>query len=84
VEVTFSLDTNGILTVTAMDKVTGSQAKADIKADRGRLTDTDIERMIADAERYREEVHNASVLYRPSVPPYQYHYTTIPLYHFTL
>jgi heat shock protein 1/8 len=55
VEVTFSLDANGILSVTAMDKVTGAQAKADIKADRGRLTDSDIERMIADAERYREE-----------------------------
>jgi heat shock protein 1/8 len=55
VEVTFSLDANGILSVTAMDKVTGAQAKADIKADRGRLTDTDIERMISDAEKYREE-----------------------------
>jgi len=55
VEVTFSLDSNGILAVTAMDKVTGASAKADIKADRGRLTDTDIERMISDAERYREE-----------------------------
>jgi molecular chaperone DnaK (HSP70) len=54
VEVTFSLDANGILSVTATDKVTGAQAKADIKADRGRLTDSDIERMIADAERYRE------------------------------
>mmetsp|Transcript_1985 Transcript_1985/g.2061 ORF Transcript_1985/g.2061 Transcript_1985/m.2061 type:complete len:635 (-) Transcript_1985:227-2131(-) len=55
VEVTFSLDANGILSVTAMDKVTGAQAKADIKADRGRLTEADIERMVADAERYREE-----------------------------
>lgn len=55
VEVTFSLDANGILTVTAMDKVTGASANADIKADRGRLTDADIERMVSDAERYREE-----------------------------
>jgi len=55
VEVTFSLDANGILSVTACDKVTGAVAKADIKADRGRLTDSDIERMISDAERYREE-----------------------------
>jgi len=53
--VTFSLDANGILSVTAMDKVTGAQANADIKADRGRLTDADIERMVSDAERYREE-----------------------------
>lgn len=55
VEVTFNLDSNGILSVTAMDKVTGAQANANIKADRGRLTDADIERMVADAERYREE-----------------------------
>ena len=55
VEVTFSLDANGILSVTAQDKVTGAVANAEIKADRGRLTDEDIERMIADAERYREE-----------------------------
>jgi len=55
VEVTFSLDANGILSVTAADKVTGAQANAEIRADRGRLTDADIERMIDDAERYREE-----------------------------
>lgn len=55
VEVTFALDANGILSVTAFDSITGAQAKADIKADRGRLTDADIERMISDAERYREE-----------------------------
>jgi len=55
VEVTFSLDANGILSVTAYDKVTGATANTQIKADRGRLSDSDIERMIADAERYREE-----------------------------
>jgi L1 cell adhesion molecule like protein len=55
VEVTFSLDSNGILAVTAMDKVTGAKANAEIRADRGRLTDSDIERMVADAEKYREE-----------------------------
>jgi heat shock 70kDa protein 1/2/6/8 len=55
VEVTFALDANGILSVTALDKVTGATANAEIKADRGRLSDSDIDRMIADAERYREE-----------------------------
>jgi molecular chaperone DnaK (HSP70) len=35
--------------------ITGAQANAEIKADRGRLTDAEIDRMIADAERYREE-----------------------------
>mmetsp|Transcript_35546 Transcript_35546/g.36223 ORF Transcript_35546/g.36223 Transcript_35546/m.36223 type:complete len:634 (-) Transcript_35546:137-2038(-) len=55
VEVTFNLDANGILSVTAQDRVTGAKADAKIKADRGRLTDADIERMISDAERYRQE-----------------------------
>eukprot|EP01041_Mallomonas_annulata_P006801 gene6801-13772_t len=55
VEVTFNLDANGILSVSAQDKVTGAKAECKIKADRGRLTDADIERMVADAERYRLE-----------------------------
>jgi len=55
VEVTFQLDANGILEVSARDKVTGAIANAEIKADRGRLTEEDIERMVADAEKYREE-----------------------------
>lgn len=55
VEVTFALDANGILSVSARDKVTGANAETQIKADRGRLTESDIERMIADAERFREE-----------------------------
>lgn len=55
VEVTFQLDANGILAVSAVDKVTGARANAQIKADRGRLTDEDIERMVADADRYRAE-----------------------------
>jgi L1 cell adhesion molecule like protein len=49
------LDANGILAVSAVDKVTGAKAQASIKADRGRLTDEDIERMVADAERYRAQ-----------------------------
>lgn len=55
VEVTFQLDANGILSVSAMDKVTGANAQASIKADRGRLTDEDIEKMVADAEKYRAQ-----------------------------
>ncbi|CAM9321978.1 unnamed protein product [Ectocarpus fasciculatus] len=55
VEVTFELDANGILKVSALDKVTGAAAKADIKADRGRLTDEDIDRMVMDAERFRAQ-----------------------------
>ena len=55
VEVTFALDANGILNVSARDKVTNAYAKAEIKADKGRLTDEQIEAMCLEAERYRAE-----------------------------
>jgi L1 cell adhesion molecule like protein len=53
--VTFGLDANGILNVSARDQVTGAEAKATIKAEKGRLTADDIEKMITDAERYRAQ-----------------------------
>ena len=49
VEVTFDLDANGILNVSAKDKATGKQNKVTIKSDSG-LSKEDIERMIQDAE----------------------------------
>lgn len=55
VDVTFALDANGILNVSAKDQVTNAEAKATIKAEKGRLTPEDIERMVADAERYRSQ-----------------------------
>lgn len=55
VDVTFALDANGILRVTAQDRVTGASADATIKAERGRLTQEDVDRMVADAEQYRAE-----------------------------
>jgi heat shock protein 1/8 len=55
VDVTFGLDANGILNVSARDQVTGAEAKATIKAEKGRLTADDIEKMITDAEQYRAQ-----------------------------
>jgi len=55
VDVTFSLDSNGILSVSARDQVTGAEATATIKAEKGRLTEEEVDRMIADAERYRAQ-----------------------------
>ena len=49
------MDANGILHVSARDKVTGAAANAEIKADKGRLTDEDVQRMIADAEKHRAD-----------------------------
>lgn len=55
VDVTFSLDANGILTVSAKDQITNAEARAEIKAEKGRLSSDDIDKMIADAEKYREQ-----------------------------
>ena len=55
VDVTFSLDANGILFVTAEDQDTGAKANAEIKAESGRLTAEEVESMIADAEKYKKQ-----------------------------
>ena len=55
VEVTFQIDENGILTVTAEDKGSGNTEAITITNDQNRLTPDDIDRMIQDAERFAEE-----------------------------
>lgn len=49
------MDANGILNVTAQDKSTGKSEKITITNDKGRLSKAEIERMLAEAEKYREE-----------------------------
>jgi L1 cell adhesion molecule like protein len=55
IEVTFDIDANGILNVTAMDKSTGKANKITITNDKGRLSKEEIERMVLDAEKYKAE-----------------------------
>jgi len=55
IEVTFDLDANGILNVSAEDKSTGNKNKITITNDTGRLTKDQIERMVQDAEKFRDE-----------------------------
>ncbi len=55
VEVTFQIDENGILTVTAEDKGSGNTEAITITNDQNRLTPEDIERMIQDAEQFAED-----------------------------
>merc|ERR1712072_968515 len=55
IEVTFEIDVNGILRVSAEDKGTGSKESITITNDQNRLTPEDIERMVADAEKFAEE-----------------------------
>lgn len=52
IEVTFEIDVNGILRVSAEDKGTGNKEKITIKNDDNRLSKEDIDRMIKDAETY--------------------------------
>ncbi len=54
IEVTFDIDANGILNVSAKDKATGKEQSIRIKASSG-LTDDEIERMVKDAEAHAEE-----------------------------
>nr|CAD7264664.1 unnamed protein product [Timema shepardi] len=55
IEVTFEIDANGILQVSAEDKGTGNREKIVITNDQNRLTPEDIERMIRDAEKFSDD-----------------------------
>ncbi|MGB3740485.1 molecular chaperone DnaK [Castellaniella sp.] len=61
IEVTFDIDANGILHVSAKDKGTGKENKITIKASSG-LTEDEIERMVKDAEANAEEDHRVAEL----------------------
>ena len=54
IEVTFDIDANGIVNVSATDKATGKEQSIRIQASGG-LTDADIERMVKDAESHAED-----------------------------
>ncbi|KAK2155424.1 hypothetical protein LSH36_241g07025 [Paralvinella palmiformis] len=55
IDVTFDIDANGILHVTAKDQSTGRSSDIHIKNEKGRLSQAEIDRMLAEAEKYREE-----------------------------
>jgi len=55
IEVTFDIDANGILNVSAVDKGTGKQNKITITNEKGRLSKEEIEKMVNDAEKYKAE-----------------------------
>merc|ERR1719238_105459 len=55
IEVTFDIDANGILNVTAEDKTTGKKNNITITNDKGRLSKEEIEKMVADAEKFADE-----------------------------
>jgi len=55
IEVTFDIDANGIMNVTASDKGTGKTNKITITNEKGRLSKDEIERMVNEAERFKGE-----------------------------
>jgi len=55
IEVTFDMDTNGILNVSAEDKGSGKRSKITITNDSGRLSAEQIQKMVQDAERYKAD-----------------------------
>ncbi|ETK75796.1 hsp70-like protein [Phytophthora nicotianae] len=55
IDVTFDVDVNGILNVSAVEKSTGKENKITITNDKGRLSQSEIDRMVADAEKYKDQ-----------------------------
>ena len=55
IEISYDMDANGILNVTAIEKSTGKENKITITNDSGRLSKEDIEKMVDDAEKYKKE-----------------------------
>merc|ERR1712228_651630 len=55
IEVTFDVDANEIMNVSAVDKSTKKENKITITNDKGRLSKDDIERMVNEAEKYKEQ-----------------------------
>jgi len=55
IEVSFDINADGILNVTAVDKASGGTKQIEIRADANRLSREDIEKMVQDAETYKDE-----------------------------
>merc|ERR1712006_56532 len=74
IEVTFDIDANGILNVSACDKSTGKSNKITITNDKGRLSKEDIERMVEEAEKYKseDEEHSKKVEAKNALENYAY------------
>ncbi|RMZ78839.1 hypothetical protein DV738_g3689, partial [Chaetothyriales sp. CBS 135597] len=74
IEVTFDVDANGIMNVSALEKGTGKTNKIVITNDKGRLSKEDIERMLAEAEKYKaeDEAETARIAAKNGLESYAY------------
>ncbi|XP_015753655.1 PREDICTED: heat shock cognate 71 kDa protein-like [Acropora digitifera] len=75
IEVTYDIDANGILNVSAVDKSTGRENKITITNDKGRLSKDDIDRMVREAERYKadDDAQRDKIQAKNSLESYAYH-----------
>ena len=55
IEVTFDVDSNGIMNVSAVDKSTNKMEKITVKNDKSRLSESEIKRMVDEAEKFKHE-----------------------------
>ena len=74
IDVTFDIDANGILNVSACEKSTGKEQKITIKNDKGRMSADEIERLVQEAERYKaqDEANRARIEAKNSLENYAY------------
>lgn len=74
IDVTFDIDANGIMNVSAMDNSSGRSKNITIKNDKGRLTKAEIDKMLNDAEKYRDEdnIQKEKVLAKNRLESYVY------------
>jgi len=74
IEVTFDIDANGILNVSASDKTTGKSNRITITNDKGRLSKEEIERMVDEAEKYKaeDEAATARIAAKNGLESYSY------------
>jgi heat shock 70kDa protein 1/2/6/8 len=74
IDVTFDIDANGILNVSAAEKSTGKEQKITIKNDKGRMSADEIERLVQEAERYKaqDEANRARIEAKNSLENYAY------------
>jgi heat shock 70kDa protein 1/2/6/8 len=62
IEISYDLDANGILTVAASEKSTGKSENITVTNDKGRLSKEDIDKMVEDAERFKDDDEKAKAL----------------------
>ena len=62
IEISYDLDANGILTVSAIEKSTGKSDEIKVTNDKGRLSKEDIEKMLAEAEQFKEDDEKAKAI----------------------